>query len=241
MISFVADNSAQGIFAQGQLYVLVSRVADPQHFVLIGVPPRDLAADVARAVYAKGLGVDEFYRRACSVTNGWQYTHTATNAFVDRIQQRKFKQDDKAVPLTFRDLGGCLDPQPEASVVIRRLLEWIDMCDRASLDENAQRPPCCTLDGQSVFPPEDDKWWLTSLSRRKAEAAELAEAAPAGDDDGPLSDGSDIGEQEEDDDIIDPVLPIEDDDPFNDEDGDSHAPDGSSQQVHSFIHDAKVP
>ena len=117
---------AQGIFAQGQLYVLVSRVTDPQHFVLIGVPPRDLAADVARAVYAKGLDVDEFYRRACSVTNEWQYAHTATNAFADRIQQRQFKKDDKSVPLNFRDLEGCLDPQPEASVVIRRLLDWID-------------------------------------------------------------------------------------------------------------------
>ena len=40
--------------------MLVSRVTDPRHFVLIGIPPRDLVADVARAVYAVGLDFDEF-------------------------------------------------------------------------------------------------------------------------------------------------------------------------------------
>ena len=219
--------------------MLVSRVTDPQHFVLIGVPPRDLVADVAGAVYAKGLDVDEFFRRACTVTNEWQYAHAATNAFADRIQQRQFKQDDKSVPLTFRDLEGCLDPQPEASVVIRRLLDWIDRCDWASRDETAPRPPFCTRDGQDVFPQEGDRWWLTNLSRRKAEAAEAA--ATAGNEDGPASDCSDVEEQEDDDDIIDPVLPVEDDDPFKDEDDDVRADDADHLEVPGYTHDAKVP
>ena len=230
-------SAVQGIFAQGQLYVLVSRVTDPQHFVLIGVPPCDLAADVARAVYAKGLDVDEFFRRACTVTNEWKYETVATNNFADRIQQRRFKHDEKSAPLTFRDLKVCLDPQPDASVVIRRLLDWIDRCDWASLDDSAPRPPFCTPEGADVFPPEEDKWWLTSLSRRKAEEAEAA--VPVGDEDGPEPDASDM--EEEDDDVIDPVLPIEDDDPYKDEDADPFAAGVGALDVEPFTHDAKVP
>ena len=44
----------EGVFAHGQLYVLVSRVADPENFCLVGLPPKDLLDDVARAWEAKG-------------------------------------------------------------------------------------------------------------------------------------------------------------------------------------------
>ena len=90
--------------------MLVSRVTDPRHFVLIGIPPRDLVADVARAVYAAGLDVDGFYDRACTVTNDWMFVSEAKNNLADRIQQRVFKADEKSTPLIFRTLGACLDP-----------------------------------------------------------------------------------------------------------------------------------
>ena len=227
----------QGIFAQGQLYVLVSRVTDPRHFVLIGIPPRDLVADVARAVYAAGLDVDEFYDRACTVTNDWMFVSEAKNNLADRIQQRVFKADEKSTPLIFRTLGACLDPQPDASAVIHRLLAWIDRCDQASRDEGAPRPPFCTPEGEDIFPPEDGKWWLTDLSRRRADAEEAA--PPAGDEDGPHSDESEG--DDEDDDVIDPVLPVEDDAPFKDDDEDGSVASGAPLEVDDYSHTAKVP
>ena len=217
--------------------MLVSRVTDPRHFVLIGIPPRDLVDDVARAVYAAGLDVDEFYRRACTVTNEWTLTSEAANNLADRIQQRLFKPDGKSVPLLFRTLGTCLDPQPDASAVIRRLLAWIDRCDLASQDDDAPRPPFCTAEGGDIFPREDDKWWLTELSRRKADAGETA--APAGDEDDLPSDAP--GSDEEDDDVIDPVLPVEDDDPSRDDDEESLAPSGKPIEFDIHAHFPKVP
>ena len=216
---------------------MVSRVTDPRHFVLIGIPPRDLVDDVARAVYAAGLDVDEFYRRACSVTNEWTFTSQATNNLADRLQQRLFKPDGKSVPLLFRTLDSCLDPQPDASVVIRRLLAWIDRCDLASQGDDVPRPPFCTPEGGDIFPPEDDKWWLTELSRRKADTGEAA--APAGDEDGLPSGES--GGDEEDDDVIDPVLPVEDDDPARDDDEEGPAPSGEPIMVDEPVHIPKVP
>ncbi len=32
----------EGVFAHGQIYVLVSRVTEPSHFCDVGIPPRDL-------------------------------------------------------------------------------------------------------------------------------------------------------------------------------------------------------
>ncbi len=79
------------------------------------------------------------------------------------------------------------------------------------------------------------------MSRRKAEEAEAAAtAAPIGDEDGPPSDGSDV-EGVEDDDIIDPVLPVEDDDPFNDEEDDNPPADAGIHEVSGCTHYAKVP
>lgn len=47
----------EGIFAQGQVYVLVSRVTDPRNFHLLGLPPIDMLEEVANAWRAAGLDV----------------------------------------------------------------------------------------------------------------------------------------------------------------------------------------
>ena len=55
----------EGVFALGQVYVLVSRVTDPKNFSLVGIPPRDLVEDLAQALLRAGIDVDSFFKKAC--------------------------------------------------------------------------------------------------------------------------------------------------------------------------------
>jgi hypothetical protein len=45
-IRHIVRGCLEGVFAQGQVYVLVSRVTCPWHFQLVGLPPKDLLEDV---------------------------------------------------------------------------------------------------------------------------------------------------------------------------------------------------
>ena len=65
--------------------------------------------------------------------------------------------------------------------MIHKPLSWMDRVDVASQHGNA-RPPFQTLEGDGIFPPEDELWWLTDVSRR----AKDEEEQPA-DEDGPPS------------------------------------------------------
>ena len=150
---------------------------------------------------------DELFRRACSVTSEWE-NKAGHPRFVNRIQQRRFTE--KSVPLTWRTLAECLDPQPRALVVIKALLEYIDRCDAASMT-GAPRPPFCTPDGHPIF-PEDERWWMTELSIRKAE-----QASARGDEDGPPAEAEEEEDKGADSDVIDPELPIEEDDSSGDD------------------------
>ena len=58
----------EGVFALGQVYVLVSRVTDPKNFTLVGIPPRDLVEDLAQALLRAGIDVDSFFEKACQVS-----------------------------------------------------------------------------------------------------------------------------------------------------------------------------
>ena len=103
-----------------QVYVLISRVTDPRNFHLIGVPPRDILEDVAAALIADGVDVDQFFENACKVTGEWEYDRSKAR-LVDRLQQ-KFSSE-RSVPLRFRTLAEMLNPQPEAQVVIVCVVE----------------------------------------------------------------------------------------------------------------------
>ena len=111
----------EGVFAIGQVYVLVSRVTDPENFVLCGLPPKDLWEDVTDAWRRAGLNVADCWKRACAVTNEWVYDHQPEKPLKSRIQQRHITE--KGIPLKNRTLAETLDPQPEASAVFKRLLD----------------------------------------------------------------------------------------------------------------------
>ena len=67
----------EGVFAMGQVYVLVSRCTDPLNSPLVVLPPKDFWEAVAQSWLAAGFNVDDCWRRACSVTNEWVYDATA--------------------------------------------------------------------------------------------------------------------------------------------------------------------
>ena len=178
-IKHVVLGSLEGIFALGQVYVLVSRVADPENFHLVGVPPKDLVEAVALALRAAGFDPDQVFDRAVGVSNEWKYNP-------DRPWQTRFSPAyirERQVPPKHKELDEILKPQAAASIVIGRLLRWIERVDEAS-QTCLDRPLFCDELGGPIFPPEgdpDEKWYLTDLSRRK-EAEELARRA---DEDGP--------------------------------------------------------
>ena len=67
--------------------------------------------------------------------------------------------------------------------MIHSLLEWIDRVDFAS-QRGMAPPPFQTLDGDAIFPPQEQLWWLTELQIETDEDAK-------GDEDGPPSDDDD--------------------------------------------------
>jgi hypothetical protein len=182
------------------VYVLISRTVDPRNILLVGVPPKDMIEDVAQALLSAGISVDAFFDKACTVTREWIYDKANHVRVKERIRQRI--SNEHGVPLKFRTLAEVLNPQPDASVVIKRLLDWIDRVDTTS-QTGAPKPPFQTEEGQSIFPEDDDPWWLTDISRR----APVDEDDKAdGDEDGPPSD---IEEQQQE---------VSDDDPESEPD-----------------------
>ena len=126
----------EGIFAQGQVYVLVSRVTDrcrinepsrivlcsvrmcttlshldPRNFELLGIPPIDMLEQAAEAWRREGLDVAECLRRAVTITNDFVY-EPEHESVLDRIQKRR--SGHQRVPVRLRDLCEILNPQPEA-------------------------------------------------------------------------------------------------------------------------------
>ena len=95
----------------GQIYVLVSRVTDPQNFLLTGLPPKDLWEDVSEAWRRAGLNVDDCWKRALSVCNEW-LCEPGVGPLKTLVRQRICHE--RSVPLKNRTLAEVLDPQPES-------------------------------------------------------------------------------------------------------------------------------
>ena len=121
--SDLLGRSENDITTQGDLIVpsKVSRVTDPKNFLLCGLPPKDMWEDVAEAWLRAGLNVPDCWKRACSVTNEWVYDDQPTKPLKSRITQRLISE--RGIPLKNRTLPDVLNPQPDASVVFKRLLE----------------------------------------------------------------------------------------------------------------------
>ena len=159
----------EGMFALGQLYVLWSRVTDPNLFHGVGLPPADLLDDVARAWAAAGLDVHACFAAAVKVSGEWAYT--ASPAGVGpchnvRARLKPVHQEERRVKLKLFTLREILNPQPRAANVVHALLSWIDQADIASQSDQ-EKPPFMRADGSAIF-PEGEEWWLTELEQRKA-------------------------------------------------------------------------
>ena len=155
--------------------------------------------DVCDAWGRAGYDVCECLRKAISVTDEWIYSPTAGGSIRNRLKQRVIKE--MSVPVELRSLEQIVNPQPRALAVIRKLLDWISRVDLAS-QQGLPRPEFKTVDGEPIFPPQEEQWWLTEFQQRKKPEDIV------GDEDGPLSGTEE--EKEKDD--------TDDEDPTTDED-----------------------
>ena len=166
-IRITVQGCLEGVFALGQVYVLSSRVTDPAHFQLVGVPPEDLLEEVAQAWREAGLDVDACFAKAAEVTNEWTYTPAGLQRNPCENVRRRFKpvaEEQRRVPLRLQTLAVILNPQPAAAEVLHGVLDWIDRCDQASQAQQPP-PPAARSDGTALFP--DHEWWLTDFGQRR--------------------------------------------------------------------------
>ena len=176
-IKHIVRGSLEGVFAQGQVYVLISRCTDPQNFHLVGLPPCDILEDVFVAWMKAGLDPVECSRRCVLVTNEWTYSPEPQN-ILERFKPRFVKE--RMVPVVHRTLEENLNPQPQAAAVMHRLLDWIDRVDEASINHKP-RPAFTTEQNEPIFPGEGELWWLTDVQRKPETKVDR------GDEDGPAS------------------------------------------------------
>ena len=202
------------MFAQGSVYVLASRVTDPQNLVLVGLPPKDLLDAVAQAWQEAGFDVHECFRRAVSVTNEWTYVSDTGVPVGERIAPKWISE--RTIPHKLRTLKESLNPQRLAASVIHTLLDLIDRVDFAS-QRGLPPPPFKTQSGLEIFPEEP--WWLTDVQRKEEPDGEKVVAK--GDEDGPASSE---GTADLEDAPLDDAL-TEDEDPLSDADESRNAVD----------------
>ena len=190
----------EGVFAQGHVYVLVSRVTDPANFCLVGLPPWDILEELAAALRNHGLDFDQVFERSVRCSNEFIYDPCRSGGLKDRFAQKYNSQ--RTIPITWRSLSATLNPQPLAFSVIKRVLDWIDRCDEAS-KQNLPAPPFRASDGGPIFPLEESEdylWWVTDASRNQNKDEQK------GDEDGPQSseesEAQDEGERKADDALV---------------------------------------
>ena len=206
----------EGVFAQGHVYVLVSRVTDPANFCLVGLPPWDILEELATALREHGLDVDQVFERSVKCSNEFIYDPCRSGGLKDRFAQKYNNQ--RTIPITWRCLAATLNPQPLAFSVIKRVLDWIDRCDDAS-KQNLPAPPFLGTDGSPIFPceeSEDYMWWVTDASRHRKKEEQ-------GDEDGPQSSGSEAAQEEGERKADDALVSDSDPDSSRSERGDSQS------------------
>ena len=103
-----------------------------------GIPPKDLLEEVAEAWKAAGLNVDDCFKRAAKVTGEWVYI-PGEGSIAERLTPRW--NSERTIPLKHRKFAEVLNPQPEASVVIHNLLDWIDRLMSDEILQTVARPP----------------------------------------------------------------------------------------------------
>ena len=175
---------------------LRSRVTDPANFSLVGLPPFDILEDLAAALRAAGLDVDQVFENAVKASGEFIYDPCRSGGLKQRFAQKY--QKDRMVPITWKSLEATLNPMPLAFSVIKRVLDWIDRCDEAS-KQGLPAPPFRAADGP-IFPDEESEdalWWCTDIKRKQ-------KADEKGDEDGPpessdSEEGQDEGEKKPDD------------------------------------------
>ena len=118
-----------------------------------------------------------------TLTNEFVYTHGVGDTMLERIAQRQIAE--RTVQVRHRDLSEVVNPQPEATKVIRKLLTWIEAVDLAS-QRGGARPEFKASDGEPIFPGDDNKWWLTDMQQRKRPSE-----VQLPDEDGPASENDD--------------------------------------------------
>ena len=140
------------------------------------------------------------YLRLClPLPEEWTYDGSA-HLLRDRFKQKYTSA--RAISLKFRTVAEVLNPQPEATIVIQKLLRWIELVDLASRC-GGPKPPFCDEAGGAIF-PEGVPWWLTDVSVRRTEE-EKEKAADVDLEDGPPSgheNEAEGGHEESDDDPL---------------------------------------
>ena len=138
------------------------------------MPPKDLIDEIALALHAAGKDPDNVFTKCVEVgANEWRYDLDVRQYLQPHSKCfRQVIKKQNTVPMIHKSLSECLNPQPIASKVLLKLLQWIDRVDVHSQKTGACRPEFVADDGSEIFPPEGDPdamWWLTELSRRKEE------------------------------------------------------------------------
>ena len=111
-----------GEFARGQVYILERRVADPENYGIVGVPPADLLDEIWAALRGAIHDAKAWSRQAVAVTVEWVLLPGAgpfSESFVPKhVAVRQ-------VPGKVRTLAEVVDPQLQARAMCGKLLSWI--------------------------------------------------------------------------------------------------------------------
>jgi hypothetical protein len=163
-IMHVVHGCLEGIFAHDQMYVLASRVTDPQNFRLVGLPPMDLLQEVVDAWLVAGLDLEKCLRVMCAATDEWEMIDGPIHADIGDRLKHKWKLG-QTIPMKVRTLAEILKPQPQLSDTLPNLLDWIGRADAAASGGDS-KPAFQTTTGHNIFPPMGELWWLTDVQKR---------------------------------------------------------------------------